>query len=61
MAQVFFMSPIYHIVGFAKLSRQLDRGPLDRFRSVGLPTLSKDNQKARLNALAVLGRTLFVL
>ncbi len=49
----FSLCPHYTIsFGFAKLSRQqrLDRGPSGRFRSVGLPTLSKTIKKQRLNA-----------
>ncbi len=47
------MSPLYHNVRFAGCPASLTGGPLT------VPTLSvgpiKDNQKARLNALAVLG------
>ncbi len=57
MARVFLYVPdIPHRSGFLPAVPQLDRELWTGCVSVGLPNLIKeDNQKARLNALAVLG------
>ncbi len=57
---VFFYVPIIpYRSGFAKLSRQLDRGASGRFPFRRFADLIKDNQKQRLNTLAVLGLAFF--
>ncbi len=62
MAQVFlYITITCHIVRVARLSRQLDRGPLDGSVPSVFADLIKEQSKARLNALAVLSALPFFL